>query len=67
MLLWQFLKNFASLGLFRYNMIIINSKYQDITMKKLSKKQKHKNYAIMLCVVSMIILIYAVTIIKLSH
>ncbi len=33
---------------------------------KISKKQRHKNYTIMLIIVFVIILIYAVSIIKLS-
>ncbi len=35
-------------------------------MSKLSKKQKTKNYVLMMCVVAIILLIYSITIVKLS-
>ena len=46
-----------------YNILYIN---MGSSMRKPSNNKKQKDYALMACVVSMIILIYAVTIIKLS-
>jgi len=48
-------------------MVSYQSYYNITYMKKPSKKQRQKNYALMLCVILTIILIYAVTIIKLSN